>query len=759
MTDLFEKGSIDVKNAYQNNLKNVSIRIPKYAITAFVGLSGAGKSSLVFDTIAASSRKELNETFPSFTQQYLPKYGQPHVQEIDHLPVAIVVDQKRMGSNARSTLATYTGIYSLLRLLFSRVGKPWVGYSDTFSFNLPQGMCPKCQGLGYVDDLNVKKLIDPDKSLNEGAITFVSFGPDTWRWRRYVDSGLFDNNKPLKNFTKEEMDLLLYAPQQQIKNAPSKWPRTALYEGVVPRIKRSILGKKEAEHHKEAISKVVKRIECPECLGARLNQDALKCKINGLNIADVSNLDLIHVIQFLNQIDDKLASEVTRELKVKIQSLIDIGLGYLTLNRDTGTLSGGESQRIKIAKFLTSSLVDLVYILDEPSVGLHPSDIKLIKNALIKLKDKGNTILIVEHNPEMITLADYVVEIGPTPGEKGGEITFEGDYQSLRQSDTLTNRWLNHELEFRSVRKPSKEIVLADINLHNLKNVSVKIPLGIETVISGVAGSGKSTLVAALKETVSEHYDYIDMTQKSITGNIRSTVATYLGILDPIRKLFGKTNHVSTTLFSYNGKGACPLCKGKGVTITNMAFMDPIIQVCEQCHGMRYNDEALSFQYHGKNIYEVLSNSIVKSISFFEEIPEIAEKLKNMEQVGLSYLTLEQSLDTLSGGELQRLKLAEELHNEGEIYLLDEPTAGLHMQDVAKLTKLFDRLVSEGNSLIIIEHNLAVISQADWLIDMGPDAGIYGGKVVYEGTPKNSLNNTNSKTGRALAQYNQIIRP
>lgn len=753
ITALFDRGYIAVRDATQNNLQHVSLKIPKYAITVFAGLSGSGKSSLVFDTIAAESRRELNETFPSFTQQYLPKYGQPHVGQIDHLPVAIVIEQKRVGKNARSTLATYTGIYSLLRLLFSRIGKPFIGYSDTFSFNLPQGMCQTCQGLGYVDDIDVHQLIDPNKSLNQGAITFVSFGPDTWRWRRYVNSGLFDNDKPLKDYTKEEMDTLLYAPQQTIPHAPAKWPRTALYEGVVPRIKRSIIGKKEAEHHQAALAKIVTRVPCPTCHGTRLRPEVLTNKINGTNIADVLAMDLVHVQQFLAAITVPLAQDVVRELQGKIGSLIDIGLGYLTLDRGTSSLSGGETQRIKIAKFLTSALVDMVYILDEPSVGLHPHDIELIKKALRRLKEKGNTILIVEHNPELIALADYVVEIGPGAGTFGGQVTFTGTYPQLLAGNTLTGRLLQKPLAFRHPPRTAKQTIpLRDVTVHNLKHVNVDVPLGIETIISGVAGSGKSSLMAALRQHLQD--GYIDLAQGEIGANIRSTPATYLDILDPIRKVFGAANHVSTTWFSYNGRGACPLCKGKGVTITNMAFMDPVVQVCEQCHGKRYNDQALSYLYHGKTISDVLTMPITQAIDFFADVPAIHAPLANMARVGLDYLTLGQPLTTLSGGEKQRLNLAVQLNKTGTVYLLDEPTAGLHMQDVEKLLTLFDDLVAAGNSLIIVEHNLQVICQADWLIDVGPDAGIYGGEVLYSGTPEGAMAQADSRTGAALQAYN-----
>ncbi|MFD1471945.1 ATP-binding cassette domain-containing protein [Companilactobacillus mishanensis] len=752
MQPIFSKGYIDIQDATQNNLQHVSLKVPKYQTTVFVGLSGSGKSSLVFDTIAAASRRELNETFPSFTQQYLPKFGQPHVQDIEHLPVAIVIEQKRLGKNARSTLATYTGIYSLIRLLFSRIGKPFIGYSDSFSFNLPQGMCPDCQGLGYVDDIDESKLIDPEKSLNQGAITFVSFGPDTWRWKRYATSGLFDNDKPVKDYTDEEYDLLMNAPQQKLSHPGEGFPKTALYEGVIPRIRRSVIGKKEAEHHREAIAEIVTRKPCPTCHGTRLKPEVLTNHINGKNIAEVTSMDLSHVLKFLNGITETLANDVVRELSTKIQSLIDIGLGYLTLDRGTSSLSGGEAQRIKIAKYLTSALVDMVYILDEPSVGLHPHDIKLIKQALTKLKEKGNTILVVEHNPAMIDFADYVVEMGPLAGNAGGTVTFTGTYQELLDSDSLTGKWLRRKHEWGQDRAPKDYLKLRNITENNLKDVDVDVPLGIMTVISGVAGSGKSSLVTALKSNLKG--DYIDLAQAPVGINIRSTPATYLGLLDDIRKLFSDNNNrVGTSLFSYNGRGACPRCKGKGVTITNMAFMDPVVQTCELCHGKRYSDEALKYYYKDKNIAEVLQLSVKDAVEFFSDTKKLSGKLRNLDRVGLGYLTLAQPLTTLSGGELQRLKLAVELGKKGTIYLLDEPTAGLHLKDTMLLIQLFNELVSAGNSLIIIEHNLSVIGQADWLIDVGPDAGRYGGKIQYSGIPKKSIDVPNSRTGVALKEW------
>ncbi|KRL76571.1 ATP-binding cassette domain-containing protein [Secundilactobacillus paracollinoides] len=749
MTDMFKDGAISVHGARENNLKNVDLDIPKHRTTVFAGLSGAGKSSLVFDTLAAVSRRELNETFPSFTQQYLPKFGQPDFDSIDHLPVAIVVEQKPIGRNSRSTLATYTGIYSVLRLMFSRIGKPWVGYSEWFSFNLPQGMCPECQGLGFVDDVDESQLIDPEKSLNEGAMTFSGFQPGTWRWNEYGHSGLFDLDKKIKDYSKEEYDLFMHAPRQKLKNPPAEWGRTALYEGLVPRMMRSVIHSASGRHHQAALAKIVTRKPCPVCHGTRLNKAALKGKIEGKNIAEVGAMDLVNVLSFLDSISDPMAKTMVRELRSKVQALVDIGLGYLSLDRGTDTLSGGEAQRIKIAKYLTSSLSDLVYVLDEPSVGLHPHDIQLITKSLAKLKEHGNTIVLVDHNPAIIRSADYVVEIGPKAGQGGGQVTFTGTYPELLKSDTITGRMLREPTTFREPRQPKSWLHVDHVTSHNLNDVSAKVPEGVMTIISGPAGSGKSTLVNAIKQQVADQ-DYIDLSQDAVGINIRSTPATYLNILNPLRKLFGDANNVSTQLFSYNGKGACPRCKGKGVTITEMAFMDPVIQVCELCGGKRYSQEALQYTYHGKDIAEVLNMSITDTLAFFSDVPAIYKKVSLLEQVGLGYLNLSQAMTTLSGGEVQRVKLAMELDHTGSIYFLDEPTTGLHLNDTKRLIGLFEDLVDKGNTLILIEHNLALISQADWLVDMGPDAGKYGGQVCFEGTPEESTHHSDSRTGVAL---------
>lgn len=750
MVEPFMYGSINIYGAKENNLKDINVKFPKNMITVVTGLSGAGKSSLVFDTLAAASRRELNETFPSFTQQYLPKFGQPKVSRIDNLPVAIVVEQKPLNRNSRSTLATYTGIYSVLRLLFSRVGKPWVGYSEWFSFNLPQGMCPKCEGLGFVDVIDEKKLIDPNKSLNEGPINFPGFQKGTWRWDEYGNSGLFDLNKPIKDYTHEEYEMLMHAPQQKLKNPPAQWAKSAKYEGLIPRMMRSIVHSASGKHYQTILSNLVTREVCPVCHGTRLNPNSLKAKISGYNIAQVSSMDLISVAKFLNSITDPLAETMVRDLKRRIDALIEIGLGYLSLDRGTDTLSGGEAQRIKIAKYLTSSLSDLLYVFDEPSVGLHPHDLQLITRSLNKLKKQGNTIVLVDHNPVIIQAADYTIEIGPKAGRAGGHVDFKGSYQELLHSDTITGKMLRQKLTFRKPRTAKSWIDVEHITRHNLHDVSVKVPKGVMTVVSGPAGSGKSTLVSAIKDAVSDQ-PYIDLSQEAVGLNIRSTPATYLKILNVVRRLFSKANNnVDPRLFSYNSKGACPRCKGKGVTITELAFMDPVVQTCELCGGKRYNNEALSYHYHGKDIWEVLNMSIEQATEFFKDVPSIHSKIELLDKVGLGYLSLSQSMTTLSGGEVQRVKLALELDHHGSIYFLDEPTTGLHLSDTEKLISLFESLVSKGNTLILIEHNLTMISQADWLIDMGPDAGKYGGKIMYTGVPEDSMKVGISKTGQAL---------
>lgn len=753
MDNIFNKGFIEIDDATENNLKHVTLKIPKYKTTVFAGLSGSGKSSLVFDTLAATSRRELNQTFPSFTQQYLPKYGQAKVGDIKHLPVAIVVEQKPIGKNDRSTLATYTGIYSLLRLMYSRIGNPWIGYSENYSFNLPQGMCPRCQGLGYIDVIDENKIIDKNKSLNEGAITFVSFGPGTWRWDEYAMTGLFNLDKPIKDYSKKEYDMFMYAPQQKLVDPPDTWPKTAKYEGLIPRIMRSIVHSAEGRRHKAAIAEVVHRQTCPLCHGSRLKPEALTVKIKGVNIAELGEMDLVSVLSFLKTIKEPIAQGIISDLSSRVKALIDIGLGYLSLNRGTGTLSGGEAQRIKIAKYLNSSLSDLVYILDEPSVGLHPHDIKQIVASLNALKKQGNTVILVDHNPSIIKMADYVVEIGPEAGKNGGQVTFTGSYSELLKSNTITGQMMRQKLKFRNpVRKASSWIKLEHLNNHNLKDVSVKIPTKVMTIVTGPAGSGKSTLVSAIKEKVNDQ-DYIDLTQDGVGINIRSTPATYLNILNTIRRLFGKTNNVSTQLFSYNGKGACPNCKGKGVVITEMVFMDPVVQTCEVCHGKRYNPEVLQYKYHDKDIAEVLDMPLSEIAVFFKDVPEILNKVSTLLKVGLGYLTLNQSMTTLSGGELQRVKLALELDHSGSIYFLDEPTTGLHLKNTEHLIKLFEDLVNKGNTLILIEHNLQMISKADWLIDMGPNAGKYGGEVCFTGTPEDSMKCKDSRTGVALKEY------
>ncbi len=742
---------INIIHASENNLKDVSLQIPKRKITVFTGVSGSGKSSLCLDTIAAESRRELNETFPSFIQQYLPKYGRPKVQRIENMPVTIVIDQKKPSSNSRSTVGTYTDIQPLLRLLFSRVGKPFVGYSDSFSFNHPAGSCPRCAGLGEIRELDIHKLVDFDKSLNdEDTIHYIAFGKGGWRWIRYAHSGLFDLDKKIKDYTPEELDLFLYSPQIKLKNPPSNWPKTAKYEGLVPRMYRSIINSEEGLLHAAAINPMLTMGTCPDCGGTRLNEKIRSCRINGKNIAEVDDMPISEVMKFIATIDDPLAVDIQREMSKRLQALCDIGLGYLSLSRGTGTLSGGEAQRIKIAKYINSALTDMAYVLDEPSVGLHPQDIIRLKRSLQHLRDHGNTILIVEHHREIIAMAEHIVDMGPAAGTHGGEIMYEGDYQGLLKSDTITGRMLRSRTEMKTnVRTPQRFAHIEDATLHNLKHISVDIPLGVLTVIAGVAGSGKSSLMEVFQQQCPAETIFIG--QKNIGINLRSTPATYLNISDTIRKLFAKANHSNIQQFSFNSKGACPACEGKGVIVSDMAFMESIETVCDVCGGTRYNAETLQYLYKGKNIAEVMDMTVEEAIAFFEG-ESFQPQLQALNKVGLGYLHLNQAMTTLSGGELQRIKLASYLHRKGEIFIIDEPTDGLHLDDVRKLLNLFNEMTDAGNTLILIEHSMDVIKQADYLIELGPGGGEAGGELLFCGTPKEMLSCEKSVTRPYLAQ-------
>ncbi|WP_027624576.1 ATP-binding cassette domain-containing protein [Clostridium lundense] len=744
---------INVVGAREKNLKSINVKIPKKKITVFTGVSGSGKSSLVSDTIAAESQRQLNETYSSFIRHRLPHYGQPNVDAIENLSVAIIIDQKRIGGNARSTVGTITDIYSLLRLLFSRIGKPFVGYSDVFSFNNPQGMCPECEGLGKIDTININQLLDRNKSLNEGAILFPTFEPGGWRLKRYVHSGFFDNDKKIKDFTEEEMELLLHKSGIKVTTSDPEWPKTSLYEGLIPRIERSFLKKEdgEATKYKKEIAKIVGKETCPTCGGTRLNPTVLQCKINNRNIADCVEMQITDLLDFIQTIYEPKAATMVKAIAHRLEHLVSIGLGYLTLNRETSTLSGGESQRIKMVRQLGSSLTGLTYIFDEPSVGLHPHDVDKINTLLKLLRDKGNTVLIVEHDPDVIKIADYAIDMGPKAGISGGKIMFQGTLEGLAQSDTLTGKYLCNEAQLKNnVRTPTQWLSLKDANLHNLKNISVDIPKGVMTVVTGVAGSGKSTLI---NQVLPKFYpDTIFINQKPIQTSKRSNIATFTGMFDYIRELFSKANHVKPALFSFNSQGACPNCKGLGVTYTDLAFMDTVVTVCEVCQGQRFTDEVLNYKLRDKNISEILNMTIDEALNFFYE-KEICDILKRLADVGISYITLGQPLNTLSGGELQRVKLASELESHGNIYVLDEPTTGLHMSDIAQLLKILNRLVDQGCTVIVIEHNLDVISQADWIIDLGPFAGENGGNIMFQGTPKDLINSSSSITAQYLKEY------
>ncbi|WP_308600211.1 excinuclease ABC subunit UvrA [uncultured Dysgonomonas sp.] len=744
---------IIVKGARENNLKNISVRIPKKQITVFTGVSGSGKTSLVFDTIAAESQRLLNETYDSFIRHRLQQYSKPDVDSLENLSVAIIVNQKKIEGNARSTVGTITDIYSLLRLLFSRIGQPFVGHSSVFSFNNPLGMCSCCEGLGKTNVVDLEKLIDKEKSLNEGAIQFPTFEVGGWRWTRYVYSGLFDNDKKIKDYTDEEWYNLIYAHDVKLLHPDTRFPKTGIYEGVLPRFERSFFKKESKEitgKNTLRYEQVVKKSICPECKGNRLNSQILSCRIDDKNIADCCNMQIDDLLTFIKTIKDNPITPILEAIIENLENLLSIGLGYLTLGRETSSLSGGESQRIKLVRHLGSSLTDLIYIFDEPSVGLHPNDVQRLNKLLIELRDKGNTVLIIEHDPDVIAIADHIVDMGRGAGKSGGNIVYEGDFEELKKADTPTGNYLNQKNRIKTeYRKPSGSLSIKNSSLHNLKEVSVEIPKQILTVITGVAGSGKSSLVKSL---INQYKEIVVIDQSALRGSRRSNISTYTGILDVIRNLFAKQNKVKQSLFSNNSDGACPECKGLGIISTDLAFLDAVEVRCEHCNGTGFKPEVLQYRLKGKSITDIMSMTISEANAFFNE-PEIAQPLNRLCGVGLDYLTLGQSLNTFSGGERQRLKLATELGNKGNVYVFDEPTSGLHGSDISKLMKLFDKLVDDKNTVIIIEHNMDIISRADWIIDMGPGAGKNGGKVIFEGLSSDIITSKISLTGRHLKRY------
>jgi excinuclease UvrABC ATPase subunit len=737
---------IVITGARENNLRNVSLRVPKRQLVAFTGVSGSGKSSIVFDTIAAEAQRQLNETFTAFARNFLPRYGQPDVDTIENLSAAIVVDQKRLGGGSRSTVGTITDIYTLLRLLYSRVGKPHVGFSNAFSFNDPQGMCPECEGLGKSVQLDLDVFIDRSKSLNDGALSHPDFARTGWYWKMYAASGHFDLDKPLADYSEQEWQTLLYGDGK----VPLEWQGTTInstYEGAVNKFTRLHIRKDAAEmseRNRKVFLQYVTEQTCPLCKGDRLSQAALGSEIDGYNIAQLGAMEATELVAVLRTFTDPQGATVVESLLDRVGNLVDIGLGYLSLHRPTDTLSGGESQRIKMVRHLSSSLTDMMYIFDEPSVGLHARDVERLNRLLVKLRDKGNTVLVVEHDRDVIEIADHVIDIGPKGGAGGGRVLFGGTVAELRTADTPTGRYLEHRLPLKTTyREPTGHLKVVAADAHNLKNVSVDIPTGVLVVVTGVAGSGKSTLINNV--FVSQHPEAIVIDQSAVGASIRSSPATYTGLLDPIRQLFSKANGVPAALFSFNSKGACPNCQGLGVIYTDLAFMDGLRSTCEVCEGRRFSDDVLEHKLRGKSISDVLRMPAADALEFFPE-KKLRTILQAVNDVGLGYLQLGQPLSTLSGGECQRIKLATELHKGGTIYVMDEPTTGLHMSDIQHLLDIIERLVSSGNSVIVIEHNLDVIKNADWIIDLGPEGGSQGGTILFEGTPVQLLDATNSYT-------------
>ncbi|RED59383.1 ATP-binding cassette domain-containing protein [Cohnella lupini] len=742
---------IVISGARENNLKNVSLRIPKRKITIFTGVSGSGKSSIVFDTIAAESTRLLNENFSMFVRTFLPRVPQPDTDAIENLSMAVIVDQKRLGGGSHSTMGTITDISPILRLLFSRAGMPFVGPVNLFSFNDPQGMCPECNGIGRRLGVDMGKALDLSKSLNEGAILLPDYAVNGWEWNMTVQSGTYDLDKKLSDYTDEESEQLLYAKARKVEMDFAGKAMNITVEGIIEKftnkyIKQDV--KTKSERTQKTVMPFITEGPCSSCRGARLSQAALGCRINGLNIAEMSAMEVGQLIRVVREIEDPVAASIVRTLTERLQHLVDIGLDYLTLDRETDTLSGGESQRVKMVKHLSGSLVDVTYIFDEPSIGLHPRDVHRLVGLLRKLRDKGNTVIVVEHDPDVIKVADHIVDVGPHAGSRGGNIVYEGSYQGLLEAGTLTGTHMKRPIHLKQdCRQPLGKLSIKDASLHNIRNVSVDIPTGVLTVVTGVAGSGKSTLINDV--FLGKHSDAIVIDQSAVGVSTRSNPATYTGIMDDVRKAFASANKVNQGLFSFNSKGACENCQGQGVISIDLSFLDSVNLPCEVCGGRRFKEEVLAYKLNGKSIADVLEMTVEQALDFFE-LKEVVRKLQAMSDVGLNYITLGQPLSTLSGGECQRIKLASELHKKGSIYVMDEPTTGLHMSDIGHLLEIMNRLVDAGNTVIVIEHNLEVIGQADWIIDMGPDGGSKGGQVVFEGTPTQILQAEQSITGKYL---------
>jgi excinuclease UvrABC ATPase subunit len=740
---------IEIRGARENNLKDVTLRIPKRQITIFTGVSGSGKSSIVFDTIATEAQRQLYENFSMFIRSFLPRYPQPEADAIENLSMAVIVDQKRLGGGSHSTVGTITDIYTALRLLYSRVGKPHVGYSNAFSFNDPAGMCPACTGMGRKLGFVVDDLIDRTKSLNEGAVK-VPFWTD-WDISAYASSGFFDNDKKIADYSPEELDLFLYGKDRKFKIPMGDRTINLTYSGVVEKLERKYVRqdiKALSERTQKQVEPYLREGPCPLCNGARLSQAALGAKIDGYNIADLAAMEVGDLIPILRLMTDPVAEPIIRTLIERLQHMVDIGLDYLSLDRETDTLSGGESQRVKLVKHLGSSLVDVMYILDEPSIGLHPRDVHRLTELLQLLRDRGNTVIVVEHDPDVIQAADHVVDMGPRAGDAGGEIVFEGSFADLRTVDTLTGRFLDRSLPLKErPRTPTGWLPIRNARANNLKGIDVDIPTAVLTAVTGVAGSGKSSLIDEV--FLPEHPDAVVIDQSAVGTSTRSNPATYTGVMDDIRKAFAAANKVDAGLFSFNSKGACETCNGSGVIYTELSFLGGVKSPCETCAGKRFKDEVLEYRLDGRNIADVLAMTVAHALEAFSQ-REIVRKLQAMSDVGLDYLTLGQPLSTLSGGECQRIKMASEFHKQGNLYVLDEPTTGLHMSDTSHLLALLDRLVDAGNTVVVIEHNLDVVRNADWVIDLGPEGGSKGGRIIFTGTPGDLLEDPDSLTAQYL---------